>query len=186
MAAFDFDKAVRWAKPDRHAPLSRSDDSQLPFLTAAGPGQGLLLDTCVYIDQLQGKLPAVADELMHQRLVHHSTVGIAELMHPVGRLDPKHPGTKAAIRNIGAVVRLMQPHRLFEPDADLVGRAALIAGVLSRLQAYRNDDRLRAVNDCILFLQAAKLGLVVLSRNISDFDYLLQLIPTGRALFFRR
>jgi hypothetical protein len=38
----------------------------------------------------------------------------------------------------------------------------------------------------VLFLQAQKLGLVVLTANISDYDMLLQLIPTGRALFYRQ
>ena len=48
------------------------------------------------------------------------------------------------------------------------------------------DGRLRALQDCTLFLQAQKLGLVVLTANVSDYDILLQLIPAGRALFYRR
>lgn len=36
-----------------------------------------------------------------------------------------------------------------------------------------------------LFLQAQKLGFTVLTANIADFDYLLQLVPTGRVLFYR-
>jgi hypothetical protein len=38
----------------------------------------------------------------------------------------------------------------------------------------------------VLFLQAQNLGLVVLTANVGDYDILLQLIPTGRALFYRR
>jgi hypothetical protein len=38
----------------------------------------------------------------------------------------------------------------------------------------------------VLLLQAQKLGLVVLTANVKDFDILLQLIPTGRALVYRR
>jgi hypothetical protein len=34
-------------------------------------------------------------------------------------------------------------------------------------------------------LQAQKLGCTVLTANISDYDYLLQLIPAGRVLFYR-
>jgi hypothetical protein len=37
----------------------------------------------------------------------------------------------------------------------------------------------------VLFLQAQKLGFTVLTANIADFDILLQLIPTGRALLYR-
>jgi hypothetical protein len=57
--------------------------------------------------------------------------------------------------------------------------------MLCRLQGYEKDARLRALQDCVLFLQAQKLGFTVLTANVSDFDYLLQLISTGRALFYR-
>ena len=33
--------------------------------------------------------------------------------------------------------------------------------------------------------QAQKLGVVVLTANVGDYDVLLQLIPTGRVLFYR-
>lgn len=46
--------------------------------------------------------------------------------------------------------------------------------------------RLRALQDCVLLLQAQKLGLTALTANVVDFDYLLQLIPAGRALLYRR
>jgi hypothetical protein len=38
----------------------------------------------------------------------------------------------------------------------------------------------------VLFLQAQKLGLTVLTANIGDFDVLLQLVRAGRVLFYRR
>jgi len=41
------------------------------------------------------------------------------------------------------------------------------------------------LQDCVLFLQAQKLGFTVLTANVSDFDLLLQLLPAGRALFYR-
>lgn len=185
MTGFDYDRAVRWARLGRTLALSRRHDSDLPFLVSAAPGPGILLDTCVYIDQLQGKLPTVVDDLIDVRLAHHSTVGIAELMHCVGSLDPTDARTHDAVQGIGKVIKLMRPHRLFEPDADIIGRAAILGGILSRSQGYQKDNRLRAINDCVLFLQAGKLGLTVLSRNIRDFDFLLQLIPTGRVLFYR-
>jgi hypothetical protein len=46
--------------------------------------------------------------------------------------------------------------------------------------------KLRALQDCVLFLQAQKLGCVVPTANVGDYDILLQLIPTRRALFCRR
>jgi hypothetical protein len=68
----------------------------------------------------------------------------------------------------------------------MLGRAALLSGVLCRLQGYEKDGKLRALHDCVLFLQAQKLGLVALTANVGDFDILLQLLPTGRTLLYRR
>lgn len=63
----------------------------------------------------------------------------------------------------------MPSHRIFEPDINVLGRAAILSGILCRVQGYAAADRLRALNDCILFLQALKLGSTILTRNIADF-----------------
>ena len=36
------------------------------------------------------------------------------------------------------------------------------------------------------FGRSIKLGLVVMTANVADYDVLLQLLPAGRALFYRR
>ena len=61
-----------------------------------------------------------------------------------------------------------------------------MSGMLCRLQGYAKDARLKALQDCTLFLQAQKIGSTVLTANIAEFDHLLQLIPTGRGLFYRK
>jgi hypothetical protein len=82
VAEFDFDAARRWARFDPQKALARRGDDQLPFVNPSLiGGQGLLLDTCVYIDQMQNRSPPVLDDLIAQRQVHHSTVAIQELMH---------------------------------------------------------------------------------------------------------
>lgn len=187
MAAFDFDAAVRWGRLDPGRTLSRRDDGDLPFIgDHPGAGHGLLLDTCVYIDGLQGRSPDSVGELLNVRVTNHSTVAIQELMHTVGVLDPADPRTKGVVKQIGVLVAAMPAHRTFTPDADVLARAALLSGMLCRLQGYQKDARLRALHDCVLFLQAQKLGFAVLTANIADFDYLLQLVPAGRLLFYRR
>nr|WP_210329287.1 DNA-binding protein [Methylorubrum zatmanii] len=171
----------------RHAPtatLVRRGDEKLPFVEALAGGS-LILDTCVYIDQVQGKLPSIIDDLLAVRVVNHSTVALQELMHTVGILDPADPRSQGAIDQIGKIVAAMHPHRLFQPDADVLGRAAVYAGMLCRCQGYAKDDRMRILHDSTLFLQAEKLGLTVLTRNVRDFDCLLQLRPSGRVLFYR-
>ncbi len=143
-----------------------------------------MLDTCVYIDQMQTRSPRILEDLIVQRQVNHSTVAIQELMHSVGVLDPADPRTERAIAEIGKHIKAMPAHRIFTPDSEVLGRAALLSGILCRLQGYKKDGKLRALQDCVLFLQAMKLGLVVLTANVNDYDILLQLIPTGRALFY--
>ncbi len=185
MAAFDFDAARRWARFYPQKALSRRPDDELPFVQEDQiGGQALLLDTCVYIDQMQGQSPEIMNELIEGRQTNHSTVAIQELMHTVGVLDPKDPRTAAAIEVIGSQIKAMPAHRVFVPEADVLGKAALLAGVLCRLQNYTGDHRLHALQDCVLFLQAQKLGFTVLTGNIRDFDYLLQLLPAGRVLFY--
>ena len=186
MTEFDFDAARRWARFDPQRTLTRRHDNELPFVDPGSiGGQGLLLDTCVYIDQMQNRSPRMLDDLITQRQVNHSTVAIQELMHTVGVLNPSDARTDTVIHVIGKQVRAMPSHRIFAPDTEALGRAALLSGILCRLQGYEKDGKMRALHDCVLFLQAQKLGLVVLTANVGDYDILLQLIPSGRVLFYR-
>ena len=80
----------------------------------------------------------------------------------------------------------MPPYRTLTPDSHTLGRAALLAGVVCRLHGYAGDHKLRALHDCMLLLQAQKLGLTLLTANVADFDILLQLLRSGRVLFYRQ
>jgi predicted nucleic acid-binding protein len=186
VAEFDFDAVRRWARFDPQRALTRRSDNELPFVNPGSiGGQGLLLDTCVYIDQMQDRSPQILHDLIAQRQVNHSTVTIQELMHTVGVLNPSDARTATVIDVIGKQIRAMPRHRIFAPDTEILGRAALLSGILCRLQGYEKDGKLRALQDCVLFLQAQKLGLVVLTANVGDYGILLQLIPAGRVLFYR-
>lgn len=186
MSAFDLDAARRWARSFHTKTLSRRPDDELPFAREDQiGGQALLLDTCVYIDQMRGKTPLLVERLIDARPTNHSTVAIQELMYTIGVLRPDDPRSARATKEIEGHLNAMPPHRVFAPDPDVLARAALLSGVLCRLQGYANDTRIRALHDCVLFLQAQKLGFTVLTGNISGFDFLLQLVPTGRVLMYR-
>ena len=102
MAKFDFDAARRWARLDPRKTLARRGDDELPFVDANRiGGQGLLLDTCVYIDQMQNRSPRLLELLISRRQVNHSTVAIQELMHTVGILNPLDRRTAGAVAEIG-------------------------------------------------------------------------------------
>jgi len=184
LAGFDIDGALRWAKFDPGQTLARRRDADLPF--AAEPaGAALLLDSCVYIDQMQGCAPRLVEAMVEARHVHHSTVAIQELVHAIGVLRPDDRRTASTVAAIRRQIEAMPDHRIVTPDADMLGRAALLAGMLCRLQGYARDAQLKALHDATLFLQAQKLGLTLLTANIAEFDLLLQLVPSGRVLFYR-
>ena len=167
--------------------LTRRAHADLPFVEASETaGADLLLDTCVYIDQMQGRAPESLETLIEARQVNHSTIAIQELMHTVGALDPDDPRSAGAVATIGRYIKAMRPHRTFAPEPDVLGEAAMLSGHLRRRQNYTGDGRLRALMDSVLFLQGLKLGFTVLTANIGDFDLLLQLVPAGRVLFYRR
>ncbi len=184
MPDFDFEAAARLARPT--LTLSRRDDAHLPFLSPDNLiGPGLLLDTNVYVDQLQGRSNALVEEIIKKRHSHHSSVVIQELMHTVGVLDPGHPQTAGVVKAIGMLVESMPGHRIKVPDVNTLGRAAVLSGVLCRVQNYQKDERRKALQDCVLFAQSLKDGLTLLTKNVKDFDYLLQIEPQGRDLMYR-
>lgn len=186
---FDLSETIRSLKPQkRQGTLARRADEDLPWADdepiVGGP---LFLDTTVYLDVLQGRSPAEVDRLLTYRLCHHSAVCLSELTYAFGRLDPSHTTTKTALAAIRGTVGDISEHRLHAPDAALWGRAGILAGLLFRMSSLpKGEGRERKfVNDALGFLQARQLGASVLTRNIRDFDFFSQLVPTGRIVLYR-
>jgi predicted nucleic acid-binding protein len=186
VSAFDLDGALRWVGR-RRGVRARRPDADLPFVGADARVVGpILLDTCVYIDRMRFTAPPAVLALVDTGTVFHSATALQELLHGLGALDPGDPRTSSVVERVRMQVAGIARHRLRVPDADVLGRAALLAGLVCRLQGYARDDRLRALHDCVLFVQALKHGLTVLTANVGDFDVLVQLEPRGRVLFYRR
>jgi hypothetical protein len=186
---FDLSETLRSLKPQKHVgTLERRRDEDLPWV-ADEPSIGgpLFLDTSVYLDVLQGRSPVEVDMLLTYRLCHHSAACLSELTHAFGRLDPKHSSTKAALETIEATVEDIPEHRLHAPDTATWGQAGVLAGFLFRLSNLPKGEghERRFVNDALVFLQARQLGASVLTGNVRDFDFLSQIIPTGRIILYR-
>ncbi|TPL14830.1 type II toxin-antitoxin system VapC family toxin [Mesorhizobium sp. B2-4-9] len=187
--AFDLGGALRSLKPQRRsAGLERRPDSALSWAGDQSPVGGvLLLDTSVYLDVLQGRTPEAVDNLLTYRLCHHSAVCLAELSHVFGRLDPAHPTTKSVPGAVADTIEDIPAHRLHAPDANAWGRAGMLAGLLFRLNHLPKGEghERRFLNDALIFHQAGMLGATVLTGNVGDFDYLSQLVPSVRVIFYR-
>jgi len=181
-----FQQSLRRLKPEKHLnTLTYRHRSQLQFLaTLKPPLPKLLLDTTVYIDALQGRLPPEMEIVLRAGSLWHSSVTEAELAALAGLLDPAHPNTPAAIAQVATSIELRPDHRIITPDRDTWRDAGILAGLLARLQKYPRGERRKALNDALIFLTAARNGCVVLTRNLSDFDLLMQLDPRGHAIFY--
>ena len=182
-----FQQSLRRLKPEkRQKALAYRDRSKLRFLSNLKPPfPKLLLDTTVYIDALQGRLPHDIDIALRTASLWHSSVTEAELAALAGLLDPAHPDTAGVIAKVAASVELRPAHRILTPDRGTWREAGILAGLLARLQRYGKNERRKALNDALIFLSAARNGCVVLTRNVSDFDLLMQLDPKGQAVFYR-
>jgi predicted nucleic acid-binding protein len=148
------------------------------------PFPNFLLDTTVYIDALQGRLPDDVEIALRSGSLWHSTVTEAELAALAGLLDPAHPDRARAIAQVAASIELRPAHRILTADGQIWREAGILAGLLARLQRYGKNERRKALNDALIFLTAAKNGCVVLTGNVSDFDLLMQLDPRGQAVFY--
>ena len=180
-----FRRTLRRLKPsERRASLHYRHRSELPFIAKVSSVSNLLLDTTVYIDEFQGKLPRDVELAIRSARLWHSTVTESELSALAGLLSPDHPETPHAIDQVLNSIAQRPSHRIVNPDREVWRDAGILAGILARVQQYGKSDQRKSLNDALIFLSAAKAGLTVLTRNLSDFDLLLQLAPYGKVLFY--
>jgi hypothetical protein len=62
----------------------------------------------------------------------------------------------------------------------------VLAGLLFRLSNLPKGEghEHRFLNDALVFLQARQLGASVLTGNVRGFDFLTQILPTGRIILY--
>jgi predicted nucleic acid-binding protein len=145
----------------------------------------LLYDTTVYIDILQGRFPQQGEAMLRATEAWHSPVTEAELAATCGLLDPAHSQTLQIIAQVAAVIDRRPSYRTITPDPEIWREAGELSGTLARNQGYGREQRRRVLNDALLFASARKYGCAVLSRNVRDFDFLQQLDPSGRVMFYQ-
>jgi hypothetical protein len=186
--SFDISASLRRLKPQKKTGARGCrDDAELSFVDqACMAGPPVLIDTTVYIDALQDRLPDAVARLLRVRQLNHSAVAVAELTHLFGRLDPAHPKTADICRVVQTTIANIPAHRLRAPSVSAMAEAGILTGVHARLQRLPRQDMRALLNDAQMFLQAIEQGCHLLTRNIGDMDRLQQILPAGRMLFYRR
>src|SRR5947207_1244994 len=149
----DFQGVLKRLKPEKHqTQLKPRHQSDLEFIgTTHNRPVKLLYDTTVYIDILQGRFPQVGEQMLRASEAWHSPVTEAELAVSCGLLDPAHSRTRENIEQIVAVIELRPRHKTITPDAGIWREAGILSGIVSRLQGYGKDGRVRILNDAILY-----------------------------------
>ncbi len=177
-------RATRKARATRT--LAQRPDDALSFLSdMPEAGEALMLDAGVYIDQLKGRLPPAVEARVLSRGVYHSSLVLAELSFPFGRLDPADPRTRAACGALGALLAAIPDRRIFTPPADALMRGAILAGVLARTLGYDEARRRKGLVDATIAAHATAENLMLVTRNLADFDRLAQLLPRLKVAFYR-
>lgn len=181
----DLARSLRRIKPERwSAPLRPRDVSELEFVEGAPPlGPPLLLDSCVYLDVLKGRLPAAAKALLRTRAVRHVSVVLGELTHFFGRLSPS-PQNQLVLARLAQAITFIEARHVGEPSAGVSLEAGILCGLVFRLGGFQADQEVAALNDATLYLHALEQGQTVLTRNRNDFDRMNQIMPAGRVLFY--
>jgi predicted nucleic acid-binding protein len=144
----------------------------------------IVLDTNVYIRSAAGTLPAAAATLVDRGLLFHCSVYVAELATGIANSNPSHVRWSAVRDYYSDLVATFPETRLLTPDAKIWAEAGVIAGTLGRTQNYQPHQPKESLNDALVFLTAANVGLPVLTDNRDEFDLIQQLAPHGRFIHF--
>ena len=183
----DFQGTLRRLKVSRHRiRLIPRAEGELDFIgmVARRPAK-LLYDTTVYIDILQGRFPVDGELTLRASEAWHSPITEAELAVTCGLLNPTHAGTPGVVEQIAAIIDRRPRHRTIIPDAGIWREAGILSGMLARTQGYGKEQRQLVLNDALLFESSRKYGCTVLTRNVVDFDFLQQLVPSGRVMYYK-
>ncbi|MFI5021835.1 MAG: type II toxin-antitoxin system VapC family toxin [Alphaproteobacteria bacterium] len=181
----DLPAALRQLKPERRrAPLTARAPHARLAVEGLPPGRQMVVpDTCVYIDNAAGRLPAAAQAVVDRAVQFHCAVCLGEISTGLGNADPAAARYRTTIAHYLNLIARMPAARIIVPDDDSWVRAGLMAGTLARTQGYRPFQRKALLNDALIYLAATRKGLPVLTQN-HDFDLLWQLHPAGTVIFY--
>ncbi|MFZ3584719.1 type II toxin-antitoxin system VapC family toxin [Loktanella sp. DJP18] len=119
------------------------------------------------------------------RSIFHSSLAMSEICFPFGRLDPADTRTANALQVIEDLLSEIPDRHILTPSPQVKMRGAIMAGVMARVLGYNDAQRRKALMDGMLAAQAAQEGLLILTKNVADFDRLSQLEPKLKVAFYR-
>jgi predicted nucleic acid-binding protein len=161
---------------------------ELPFDASAVAAESpVMLDTTVYLDAFRPTgLPAPIAAVIARNVVLHCAIACAELAISIGHLDPAHPLTARHRAPLVEALSRMAPTRIVAPGADAWTEAAVITGIIARIQGYARESGRGVLNDALMLLTAIAAGATLISRNVRHLDLLLRFRPEAKVLLYDR
>lgn len=183
----DLQRSLRRLKPGKKTgQLARRPDAALTFVSPRDAnGSSVLLDTTVYLDVLSGITPPDVDALLLTRPLFHLSVVLSELTNWFGKLDPQAADTATVLKELTGTINEIPMHRVEAVTPGTMLEAGIMSGLVYRMGGFQPRQTLHAINDAAIYLHAIENGHTVLTRNIRDFDFIQQILPAGRVLFYR-
>jgi hypothetical protein len=162
--------------------------AELPFDARAVSGATpVMLDTTVYLDALKAPgLPMPIAALVARNVVLHCSIACAELAVRVGHLDPAHPLSARHRAPLVEILSRMVPARIVAPSADAWTEAAVVAGILARIQGFAREARRAVLYDAMMLLTAIEARAALISRNVRHMDLLLRFRSDAQVLLYDR
>ena len=183
----DIGKLLRSTRSARRATdIPTRNDGDLTFFgDLPETGEAIMLDTCVYIDQLQSRLPTEIEDRVLARSTFHSSLVLSELSFPFGRLDPADTRTETALDAIEDLISEIPDRRVLTPSPETKMRGAVLAGVMARVLNYNEAQRKKVLMDAMVAAHATQENLLLITRNVADYDRLSQLEKKLKVAFYR-
>lgn len=92
-------------------------------------------------------------DILRARLNHHSSTAIQELTHTIGVLASADIRTTSVQKAVSDLIKAMPSHRVIAAELDVLGRASILNGIICRIQGYGDDQRLRGLSGCTIYLR---------------------------------
>ena len=141
-------------------------------------------DTNVYIGNAAGTLPTTVTDILDHGLQFHSVVCLNEIATGLAAYHPEAAGYARTRAYYERLFEAIPDSRILAPDDDIWLEAGIVAGTFARLHGLQPHQRQTCLNDALIHLTAAKLGMPVLTANKTDFDLIQQATGRGQFIYY--
>lgn len=133
--------------------------------------------------QVFGRHEKAISKIQVTRLIHLCEVLNASPIDMIHNLEPSRRDWRRVRDHYATLFDMVPESRILTPDHQVWIDASVVAGTLARTQNFSISQRKECLNDTLIFLTAAKVGMPVLTANRDEFDLIQQIASDGRFIW---